>query len=273
MNYFIGTLYGVLQGVTEFLPVSSSGHLALLPHFLHFKDPGLAFDLAMHLGTALAIIFYFYKDILRYSIAAVAVIKKPAFYKNHAFIVNFTLSTCATVIFALLFKNYAEVYGRNSWLIAFNLAFFGVLMMLADKFFPQDESIKMEQKIYVKKSLLIGLFQVIALFPGVSRSGITLTMARYCQLSRMEGTKFSFLLSVPLILGGFVMKLPQMINSNTEAFDLPLLCSSMFVAFAVGLLTIHFFLKFIARVGLFSFGIYRLLLAGVIVYFQLLQGT
>lgn len=262
MDFFSAGIYGVLQGLTEFLPVSSSGHLALLPHILNIKDPGVIFDLAMHVGTALSIICYFYKDIKSLLVALLAHIKGSPSERSY-YALNMVIATVVTFTFVLLLKGFAFKYGRTPKMIAMNLGLFGLLMFLADVFFKDHES-KMMNKIQGGRAFLIGFFQALAIFPGVSRSGSTLTISRAVGLGREESTRFSFLLSLPIIMAGFVYKMPALIQGQ-EPFSLSACALGILISFGVGLVTIHYFLKFIKKMGLWLFSLYRLILAGMII--------
>ncbi len=265
MDFITAALYGVIQGFSEFLPVSSSGHLAILPHFIKMKDPGIAFDLAMHAGTALAVIIYYRKQITGIILEVPTVVLQKK-YKNETYLlVNMSIATLITMIFGLIFKDLAAEYGRSAHMIAYNLIGFGLLMGLSDRNIKMNEGELTQRPAYVKAAL-IGLFQVMAIFPGVSRSGATLTMSRFFGISRTEATSFSFLLSLPVIAGGILLKLPELLNG--EGFELSTLFFGIFISFIVGLGTIHFFLKFISRFGLWSFVCYRVL-AGIVLLFIL----
>jgi undecaprenyl-diphosphatase len=261
MNFFDATIYGIIQGLTEFLPVSSSGHLALLPNVLTIKDPGVAFDLAMHLGTALAIILYFYKDISKLLINSVRLLNfKSDMDSGQRSALYMLIATFSTGVVAISLKDFAELYGRNNTLIGINLLVFGAVMWAADSLCKEADHEVFKEVGQWKKALLIGLFQSVALFPGVSRSGITLTTARFMGVSREEASKFSFLLSLPLIVGGGLLKLPKVL-AETEAFNIYTCLFGIFISFIVGLITIHYFLKFIKKMGLIPFAIYRFIMA------------
>ena len=260
-------LYGLIQGTTEFLPVSSSGHLALLPKTLGFKDPGVLFDLAMHIGTAFAIALYFRKDIKSLSSSTLRLIlHRKIQSSSDALCANMIIATIITGILGLLLKEWAFTYGRNPSFIAFNLVFFGLLMAWADSFFDSKDQELMKEFSPVRSSL-IGLFQVLAIFPGVSRSGATLTISRFLKLSRYEAGRFSFLLSLPLIVAGSIYEFTQL-NLNLINFELSNLLFGIAVSFFIGILTIHYFLKWISKIGLWPFSLYRLFL-GIIVYWFL----
>lgn len=268
MDYSCALIYGLIQGLTEFLPVSSSGHLALLPKFLEIKDPGVAFDLAMHVGTAMAIGLYFYKDLKNIIQDTIYFLLKKKKITEIPFTANYILATICTVITALIFKKFAESYGRGELFIAFNLIFFGIVLVISDKTCKVDQELSMVKKAHFKNAMIIGLVQSLALFPGVSRSGITISAGRFLKLGREEASRFSFLLSLPLIIGGAILKCPELLNSSPGSSSLSVVLFGVLVSFVVGILTIHYFLKMIKTIGLAVFGAYRVLLALVIIYFH-----
>ncbi|EQC48077.1 undecaprenyl-diphosphate phosphatase [Bacteriovorax sp. Seq25_V] len=259
-DIFFGVIYGLIQGLSEFLPVSSSGHLALFPKLAHFKDPGLIFDLAMHVGTALAVSLYFHKELLKIGKSFFMFIagKSKDMYGT-----NFVIATFFSGVLALILKDFAQEVGRHSGLIAFNLAFFGVLLYLSDKYFAQENS-PLSGKSGVKVSILIGLAQVLAIFPGVSRSGITITAARVMKLDRHDASSFSFLLSLPLILAGAALKFYE-IRQTGASFSMDMCIIGMIVSFVTGLVTIHYFMKLIRRINFCYFMYYRIFIAILVV--------
>lgn len=266
MDSLSSAIYGIIQGLTEFLPVSSSGHLALLPHFLEIKDPGVLFDLSMHVGTAFSIILYFHRDILSLLNQLIELVKtRNLKRKESQYVLNMLFSTVISFIFVLLLKGFSEAYARTPLYIALNLFVFGILMWAAD-YFTKNVSTKKMERSAPKEAAWIGLFQALAIFPGVSRSGATLTISRFLGLGREEATRYSFLLSLPIILAGFFYKLPKMFNGE-NSFDFGLCLFGMLVSFATGLITIHFFLRMIKKVGLGVFSVYRAILAGAIYWY------
>jgi undecaprenyl-diphosphatase len=262
VDLYSSFIYGLIQGLTEFLPVSSSGHLALLPKILNIKDPGLVFDLSMHIGTAFSILLYFRIEVINHfrniKLLVVSNLKSKKCFETS----NMLLVTLSTFLFALLLKPITELYGRNHLLIGFNLLFFGILMFIFDYFGKSKNGI-FKFKLNYKQSLIYGLAQAFAIFPGVSRSGITLTYSRLIGMDRHEATTFSFLLALPLILAGFVLKLPELLRSQ-DAFNLSTCIFGIFISFVVGLITIHFFLKLIKKIGLWFFSVYRIVLGLII---------
>lgn len=265
MNEWWAAFYGLIQGITEFLPISSSGHLALIPHFFELKDPGVVFDLVMHLGTALAILVYFKRDVIDLIKGAKEIFKRGPHGPHRFFAINFIIATFCSVIFILLLKDFALGHGRSSSFIAFNLIFFGIVLFISDMKVPWD--ISMETSSRKKISAVIGVVQALAIFPGVSRSGITITAGRFCGLSRLEASRFSFLLSLPIIFASIAYKSKEIIEGGaTEGAEITHMLIGVTLAFLIGILTIHYFLKFLAKVGLGVYTIYRIALGVLILY-------
>lgn len=263
MDFSWAFIYGFIQGVTEFLPISSSGHLALIPFFFKLEDPGVVFDLVMHLGTALAVIIYFNKEVLRVIRELIAIVAKRDF-ENTAFTQNFIISTFFSFVLILLIKNLAFMYGRDPLVIGINFIIFGLLMYLADKKLSKNIDL-IEQKNF-KYSALIGLAQSLAVFPGVSRSGMTLTMGRYLGLGRVEASRFSFMLSLPVIVGSIIFKIPDILSGSAMNVDTAIMLWGILFSFIFGIITIHFFMKLIAKIGLKYFGFYRIIVGSILIY-------
>ncbi len=262
MNSIDALIYGAIQGLSEFLPVSSSGHLALLPYVIHIKDPGVVFDLMMHFGTALAVIVYFRREIMQYLRTL-----KPSLFNlkrggpGEWFVRNFLFSTIVSVGLIVALMPVAKM-ARNPYFIVFNLCVFGLLLWLADK---KNKNLSetlvapMESGMQWKIAALIGAAQALAIFPGVSRSGVTLTMALFLGMKRQEAGSFSFLMSLPIILAGILKEAPGLMNSSGESIHV--LFIGVATSFVVGILTIHFFMRLISKINLGVFTIYRWIIA------------
>ncbi|MBF0313470.1 MAG: undecaprenyl-diphosphate phosphatase [Oligoflexia bacterium] len=284
MDFLSAIFYGIVQGITEFLPVSSSAHLAAIPHYLKIEDPGVYFDLMMHFGTALALVLYFRKRIWqlgRISLKATLGLIAPAasdlgnegdqlLQRNLSLFRNFLFSSIVTVIVILLVKDISINYARNHTFIAINLIIFGILLFAVDfwaqKRFGLIATYEMESRFQFKKALLIGIAQAIAIFPGVSRSGITITTGRFLGLSREESSNYSFLLSIPIVLLAAGLKLAEtlsiaLVQEDTPTISPLVLLTALLVSFLVGLATIHYFLKLINKIPFIAFTLYRILLA------------
>jgi undecaprenyl-diphosphatase len=267
MTIFDAIVYGFIQGISEFLPVSSSGHLALLPHVMNIQDPGVVFDLMMHLGTALAVIIYFRNDLKRYILTLrPALVKTSYSHPDFNFSRNFIISTIASVVLILALIPLSKL-ARDPWYIVFNLSFFGAILWWADNYNKKNSLLDspMEKGINLKLALIIGLAQAMAIFPGVSRSGITLTAALFLGMRRKEAGAYSFLLSLPIILAGILKDIPDLLKAQ-DGQSFAVLFSGVVSSFIVGWLTIHFFMKLIGKIELKFFSIYRFIIAGIILW-------
>ncbi len=270
MTIFHSIILGSLQGLTEFLPISSSGHLVLVPYIFNWNYQGKAFDVALHAGTAFAIIVFFWRDwwdIFRKAFSKKARIADESIKKYPDNILwQIMVASIPAVIIGLLLEKFAESYLDSVLFVTLNLALFGILLWYVDK---KSKSDLTPQKLTYKKSLLIGLFQSISLIPGVSRSGITLTAARWIGMPRAEAARFSFLLATPTIVGAFLMKLATIEEGGFDVvFWLGVIASTLF-----GLLAIKFLLDYLKKSDLSVFMWYRIAAAVVIlgIYFSRLK--
>lgn len=272
MDYFSATIYGIVQGLCEFLPISSSGHLAILPRVLHVQDPGVFFDLLMHVGTGLAVSIYYRNEIIHLIRSFVSLIisvcrRRRWIPSNHYdfLMINMTLATVSSVILIALLKKHSEVVNRNIILIGFNLIIFGFLMWILDLLIKSKVDHELEKKVDLKSSIMIGIAQALAIFPGVSRAGITLTMGRGLGFSKSSSANFSFLLSLPLIFAGALSKGVEVLKTHQPTPDIVLTLYAILLSGVVGLMTIHFFLKLIKNINLIYFFLYRLII-GIILW-------
>ena len=249
-------LLALLQGLTEFLPISSSAHLILLPRLLGWGDQGLAFDVAVHVGTLLAVVLYFRHDVQRLFAAWLHSCLERRMSADARLAWLVLLGTVPVAVAGLLLHDVIETYLRSPLVIALATIGFGILLGLADWRGRQSRS---EIALTVPDVIWIGLAQALALVPGTSRSGITMTAALALGLTRSAAARFSFLLSIPVILmaGGFEsLKLVQQLEP--VAWGSILMGTA--IAAASAYLCIHFFMRLIERVGMLPFVIYRLLL-------------
>jgi len=264
MSYLTAIIYGIIQGLSEFLPVSSSGHLALLPHVMKVEDPGVSFDLMMHLGTAIAVMIYFRSEIMSYlKTINLKLIDLSYHQETTWFVRNFLLTTMVSVVMILVLLPFSKM-ARTPNVIMFNLCFFGVLLWLSDVFHQKRKVFLadiMTKGLQWQMCVSIGLAQAMAIFPGVSRSGITLTAALFLGMNRIDAGKFSFLLSLPIILCGILKDIPELIEHGSTKVEFGVLLMGVVSSFLVGLLTIHFFMRLIAKVELKYFAFYRFLIA------------
>jgi len=253
-------ILGVVQGLGEFLPISSTAHLVLIPYFFNWEDPGLAFDVALHLGTLIAVLAYFYKDWINIFQSAFDYKsqKNPDYAKKTIWIL--AVATIPGILAGYFFESKAETIFRSPVLIALTLIFFGLFLYLADKYFQTKKDI---DKISFLGSIIIGIFQAMAIIPGVSRSGATITAGRMLGMDRKDSAKFSFLLSMPIVFGAVILKIPEFF-SNTINLEIIL---GVFFSALSGYLAIKYLLKLVEKYSYQGFFWYRLILAGVIILY------
>jgi undecaprenyl-diphosphatase len=251
----------IVQGISEFLPISSSGHLILIPRFFGWKDQGLAFDAATHVGTLAAVLVYFREDLFKMLFAWIRSITHRELTPDGRLAWVVLFGTLPVGIVGLLFKDTIETAFRNPMLVAANLTVFGILLWLADRY---SRSTRDERSVGWKDAVVIGCAQALALVPGTSRSGVTMTAGLAMGLTRSAAARFSFLLSVPAVAAAGLMAVKDVIEAPDHANWGPTLLA-VIVSAITGYFTIHFLLKFIARVGMLPFMIYRLVIAAIVV--------
>jgi len=242
----------LIQGLTEFLPVSSSAHLILVPRLLEWPDQGLAFDVAVHLGTLLAVVAYFRRDIVTLFLAWLASVTQRAMTPEARLAWGVILGTIPAGLVGLAFKDVIEVHLRSPLVIAATTIVFGLLLWFADR---RSKLVRDEYTLGWQDFLVIGGAQAIALIPGTSRSGITITAGLLLGLTREAAARYSFLLSIPII----VLSSTQPVEWNTLFIGTAIAALSAFVC-------IHFFLAFINKMGMTPFVIYRLLLGALLLW-------
>ena len=243
-------LLSLIQGITEFIPVSSSSHLILFSNYTNFEEQSLLVDVSLHIGSFLAVLCYFYKDILD-------------FVKNKILFLKILISSIPVMLigFFLVETNLIENL-RNIKVIAWTTLIFGIILYFSDKC---DLSKNIESNFSFKSAIFIGTFQILSLIPGVSRSGITLTAARILNFNRFDSAKISFLLSLPTLGAVSLFGLKNILSSNNINFSIMnLLC--IILSFLFSILSIKYFLHFVKKFSLNIFVIYRVLL-GVILLF------
>ncbi len=281
MSFFHAIFLGLIQGVSEFLPISSSGHLIIIPKLIGISGQSLYFDLILHLGTTFAVVIYFFKDLTTIFFTLLRdLIKHLGNFKKYSGVSILGLKIIAgsvpAAVLGVLLDNYIENIFRNiSYVVVF--LFIGtVLLILAEyklRKIGNAENIPSENndidndtlntKISFKNSLLIGLFQSFAIFPGVSRSGSTISGGVFLDLTRAQAAKYSFLLSVPIIAGAAFYKIVSSIGGPGLIFDGSLVIGFI-SSFIFGLFAIRFLLDFLGKNKLDIFIIYRLILIVVL---------
>ena len=249
-DFFEILLLSAIQGISEFIPVSSSAHLFLISDIYNFKIQSLLTDIGLHLGSLLAIITYFHSDLRN-------IFKN----KNLLFLMIFG-SVPVIIIGAILYQTNLISYLRNIEIIAWTTLIFAILLYFADK-------VKVDKKLNAKKLdlktiFIIGCFQILALVPGVSRSGIVITAGRFLRFDRYDSTKISFYLSIPALAGASALGIKDLLNENIEFSFIALI--GILLSFIFSLITIKYFLKFIKKFSFKIFVLYSIVLSLILLY-------
>ena len=240
-------ILSIIQGVTEFLPISSSSHLILISNYLNFEEQSLSIDISLHVGSFLAVIFYFKKDVFN-------------FLKNKDLFLKILISSVPVMIFGFILVQLSLIeLLRNIEVIGWSTIIFAILLYVSDKF---EINKTIDNNLDYRSIIFIGILQVLSLIPGVSRSGITISAARILKFSRYESAKISFLLSIPTLAAVSFFGILNLTSQNDINFSI-LNLISIFLSFIFSYLTIKFFLKYIKSFSLNIFVIYRIIL-GVI---------
>jgi undecaprenyl-diphosphatase len=260
MTLIQAIVLGLVQGLGEFLPISSSAHLILTPWVLNWQDHGLVFDVALHMGTLLAVLAFFWQDWLKLTLHGLTG-RKTSEGRMFWYLV---VATIPGVAFGLYFEEYIATVFRNPLLIAIMLILMGVVLYVVDLNSP---AIKSFDKIGWRESIWIGISQAFAMIPGVSRSGITMTTGRLLGLNRETAARFSFLLSTPIIVGASLMQGSKLgLSDITIPFVVGIIVSAL-----VGYFAIRFLLNFLVKNSFFIFVAYRMIIGSVIVALYLIR--
>jgi undecaprenyl-diphosphatase len=258
MTVFQAVVLGLVQGLAEFLPISSSAHLVLVPWVFGWPDPGLAFDVALHVGTLVAVLWYFRHEWLRLTQSAFALLRtRRVDTEEKRRFLHIVVATIPAAIGGLLLEDYAESTFRSPSLIAITLMVMGVVLWAADRYAPRDRPLG---SMRLRDAVLIGLAQVFALVPGVSRSGSTMTAGRALRLDRQAAAMFSFLMSMPITAAAAVLKVPALLRSD----DLTTLVVGILASAASGWLAIAVLLRYLSKHSFGVFALYRLALGALV---------
>jgi len=247
-------ILSLVQGITEFLPISSSAHLVMFSKYLNFDDQSLTIDVSLHIGSFIAVVTYFYKDIIN-------------FINNKKLFLKIFISSIPVMLvgFFLVQSNLIEKI-RSVEIIGWTTLIFGMLLYISDKF-KLNKNIK--NNFNYKSALIIGLFQILSLIPGVSRSGITITAARLLNFKRYDSLKISFLLSVPTLAAVSIYGLKNLISKGDIEISI-LSIISIILSFLFSFMTIKYFFKYVQKFNMNIFVIYRLILGLILIYLSYL---
>jgi len=265
MSIFESIFLGFIQGATEFIPISSSGHLILGRYFLGIDLVGtIAFDAILQLATILAVFVYFYKDVLNlFKTVWNFILRKENKKEDIILLQAIVLGTIPALFFGLILENTMDTFFRNIYVVVGGLFLGTLIMYFADKYTKSDKILN------GKRGFFVGFFQALALVPGVSRSGATISGGLFLGLNRELATRFSFLLALPIITGSGLKKLLELLNNGGSFLNTELLLGAI-TAFVVGLLAIHFLISFLKKNSLKVFIYYRIALIFVILIFTFL---
>lgn len=273
MEIISAAILGIIQGLTEFLPVSSSAHLILMPWFFGWEADGLVFDVAVHVGTAVAVLTFFWADwiILVREFFAGLIERKPFGNHHRRLAWLLVLGTVPAVIIGLAFEDVIEEQLRSPLIMVFTLSGLAVLLLFAERTGKQNRTI---EKFGWIDSLVIGCSQAVALIPGVSRSGITMTTALFRDSTRTGAARFSFLLSTPVIVGAGVLQGWRLFNAVQQPgaevdVNWSVLGVGAVFAAVTGFLCIQFFLRYLQTKSFLPFVIYRFVLAAVVLAYYI----
>ena len=246
-------ILSAIQGISEFLPISSSAHLILVSNFYDFKSSSLLIDISLHLGSLFAIVFYFRKELFDLR-------------NNQKILILLIIGSIPLIFFGYFLQTTELIYLlRNPKVIAFTTLFFGLILYFADQ---RKIEKNISTNLNIKSILFIGLFQILALIPGVSRAGITMTAARFLKFNRVDASKISFLLSIPALAGASFLGLKDIIDRSIE-INL-IIFIAIILSFLFSYITVKFFLIYINKFSLNIFVIYRVVIGLVllgIIYF------
>jgi undecaprenyl-diphosphatase len=253
--------FGIIQGLTEFLPVSSSAHLTLLPFFTGWQDPGLAFDVALHWGTLMAVLLYFWKDVGQLVQGVLGFAKGKRDFENK-FPFMIALATIPGVISGVLVEKWAETIFRSPQLIMITLCLGALALYAADRYGIRKLTLS---EFTWTKAFIVGLLQCLALMPGVSRSGITISTALALGFQRTDAVRFSFFLAIPITAGAGLLKIGYLLTNLNNIHVITALVASA----VSGMAAIHLLLRYTRNKSFTPFVIYRFILAGAILIVNL----
>jgi len=258
MTVLQALVLGIVQGLGEFLPISSSAHLVLTPWVFGWPDPGLAFDVALHVGTLVAVLWYFRAEWVRLAQSGFELLRtRRADTEEKRRLLYIIVATIPAAIAGLLLEDYAESTFRSPTLIALTLIVMGIVLWAVDRYAPRDRPLG---NMRIRDAVLVGLAQIFALVPGVSRSGSTMTAARGLRFDRQSAAVFSFLMSMPITAAAAVLKAPTLLRAD----DRMTLIVGIVAAAVSGWLAIAVLLRYVSRHSYGLFAVYRLVLGAAV---------
>lgn len=254
MDLLQAIILGLVQGLGEFLPISSSAHLVLTPWFFHWNDPGLTFDVALHFGTLVAVIAYFWRDIISLVVSGLT---RPRSLDGRLFW-YLIVASIPGAIAGVILEDYAETIFRSPLIIALMLTIMGIGLWWGDRVGIKKRRL---EEVSLRDSLIVGISQALAIIPGVSRSGITMTAGLMTGMKRETAARFSFLMSIPIIAGAALLKITDLTLQDLNMEFI----TGVLTAGIVGFLAIKFLLQYLRQGSYLIFTWYRIILAALVV--------
>lgn len=262
MTWLQAIVLAIVQGLTEFLPISSSGHLVLVPSVAGWADQGLAFDVAVHFGSLMAVCLFFRNDLVALLRGSGQLLRLDTATPESRIALGIAIGTVPAAIAGLTLAGWIEENLRSPAVIVVTLSAYAIVMVLADRYGRRERNVA---GLTLRDALVIGCAQALALVPGTSRSGVTISAGRLLGFDRRDAARFSFLLSVPVILLATAYEMTSLVLSGDHVAWSQLAAAAI-VSAIVAYASIDFFMRFVNRIGLLPFAIYRLVLAAVILY-------
>ena len=261
VDFLRAVFLGLVQGLTEFLPISSSAHLAIIPQVIGWDDPGAAFTAVIQIGTELAVLLYFWRDIWTIGSGWLRGVFSPAARREREWPMGWfiIIGSMPIVLLGVALKDVIERDFRSLWLIGATLIVFGVVLGVADRVGGASRRI---DELTWSHAILLGLAQAMALIPGVSRSGATISMGRFLGYERAAATRYAFLLAIPAVVGAGVFELQEIPGGDNAYGVMPTIVATV-VSFGVGLAVIHWLLKYVSTHSFLPFVVYRIGFGGV----------
>lgn len=273
MTIFQAIVLGIIQGLTEFLPISSSAHLVIVPYLLNWKiapEAVFVFDVLVQIGTLTAVIFYFWHDLVSIASAWMGSVwhKKPFANPQARMGWYLIIATLPAGVFGILLKDLVEAAFNNPFVTAMFLFVTAAFLISAERIGVHDRSFT---QIQWKDALWIGVFQIFALFPGISRSGSTITGGMLRKLDRPAAARFSFLMSVPILLAAGLVAILDLFRMDHFASQTPMLLAGFITSAGVGYLSIRWLLSYVTRKPLYSFSVYCMIFGGITLVVHLIR--
>lgn len=268
MELFHSIILGIVQGLTEFLPISSSAHLILVPKLLGWEDQGLMFDIAANTGSLVAVLAYFWRDVVRLTVGFVRTLRPGGFTDNPDGLLAWAVgwATIPIGLAGLTFKHHIETLARNPAVIGATTLFFGVLLWVADR---RGRRLRGIESLTWKDAALIGVAQMFALIPGTSRSGVTMTAALFMGFTRESAARFSFLMAIPVGVLAAILEFRDLLHMSPTLSEWLFMGMGLAVSGISAFAVIHWLMAWLRHQSLVPFAIYRIVL-GLVIFLVIL---